>query len=120
MWVMVMELYPGFSLYRGIYEFAQYIILEGGMRWEDLNDSENGMKDVLIIMSVEWLVVLFAAYGIDIVVSLGSGVGRRQSQNSRKNPLSFFWKPNLQNKDSRLHVQMDNADVKQEVTFSFS
>ncbi|KAK4568288.1 hypothetical protein RGQ29_003889 [Quercus rubra] len=62
MWVMVMELYPGFSLYRGIYEFAQYIILERGMRWEDLNDSENGMKEVLIIMSVEWLVVLFAAY----------------------------------------------------------
>ncbi|KAK7836979.1 abc transporter a family member 7 [Quercus suber] len=109
-----MELYPGFSLYRGIYEFAQYIILEGGMRWEDLNDSENGMKEVLIIMSLEWLVVLFAAYGIDIVVSLGSGVGRRQSQNSRKNPLSFFWKPNLQNKDSRHHVQMDNADVIQE------
>ncbi|KAL4633742.1 hypothetical protein ACB092_04G144200 [Castanea dentata] len=114
MWVMVMELYPGFSLYRGIYEFAQYIILEGGMRWEDLNDSENGMKEVLIIMFVEWLVVLFAAYGIDIVVSLGSGFGRRQSQNSRKNPLSFFRKPNLQNMDSRLHVQMDNADVKQE------
>ncbi|KAK4568280.1 hypothetical protein RGQ29_003886 [Quercus rubra] len=114
MWVMVMELYPGFSLYRGIYEFAQYIILEGGMRWEDLNDSENGMKEVLIIMSMEWLVVLFAAYGIDIVVSLGSGVGRRQSQNSRKNPLSSFCKPNLQNKDSRLHVQMDNVDVKQE------
>ena len=120
MWVMVMELYPGFSLYRGIYEFAQYIILERGMRWEDLNDSENGMKEVLIIMSVEWLVVLFAAYGIDIVVSLVSGVGRRQSQNSRKNPLSFFRMPNLRNKDSRLHVQMDNADVKQEVTFSFS
>ena len=54
MWVMVMELYPGFSLYRGIYEFAQYIILERGMRWEDLNDSENGMKEVLIIMSDEW------------------------------------------------------------------
>ena len=95
MWVMIMELYPGFSLHRGIYEFAQYAQLKGGMRWEDLNDSENGMIDVLIIMFVEWLVVLFVAYSLDGDVSLGS-------------------------KESTLHDQMDSADVNQEVTFYFS
>ncbi|KAM3751459.1 hypothetical protein ACB098_04G110800 [Castanea mollissima] len=114
MWVMVMELYPGFSLYRGLYEFAQYAQLDGGMRWEDLNDSENGMKEVLIIMFVDWLVVLFVAYGIDRVVSPGSGVRRRKSQNSQKKPLLSFWKPSLQSKDSTLNVQMDKADVNQE------
>lgn len=120
MWVMVMELYPGFSLYRGLYEFAQYAQLDGGMRWEDLNDSENGMKEVLIIMFVDWLVVLFVAYGIERVVSPGSGVRRRKSQNSQKKPLLSFWKPSLQSKDSTLNVQMDKADVNQEVTFSIS
>ncbi|KAK4568290.1 hypothetical protein RGQ29_003890 [Quercus rubra] len=114
MWVMVMELYPGFSLYRGLYEFAQYAQLDGGMRWEDLNDSENGMKEVLIIMFVDWLVVLFVAYGIERVVSPGSGVRRRKSQNSQKKPLLSFWKPSLQSKDSTLNVQMDKADVNQE------
>lgn len=111
MLIIVLELYPGFSLYRGINEFAQYVQLEGGMRWEDLNDSENGMREVLIIMSVEWFVVLFVAYGMDRAVSPGSGVGRRRSQNSRK--------PSLQSKGSRAY-DMDKADVNQEVAFSFS
>uniref|UniRef100_A0A2N9H4E4 ABC transporter domain-containing protein n=1 Tax=Fagus sylvatica TaxID=28930 RepID=A0A2N9H4E4_FAGSY len=105
MLIIVLELYPGFSLYRGINEFAQYVQLEGGMRWEDLNDSENGMREVLIIMSVEWFVVLFVAYGMDRAVSPGSGVGRRRSQNSRK--------PSLQSKGSRAY-DMDKADVNQE------
>ncbi|KAL3528350.1 hypothetical protein ACH5RR_007672 [Cinchona calisaya] len=58
-WIIVMELYPGFSLYRGLYEFAQYAF-EGdymgtvGMRWKNLSDRRNGMKEVLIILSIEW------------------------------------------------------------------
>ncbi|KAJ8493632.1 hypothetical protein OPV22_015353 [Ensete ventricosum] len=69
-WIIVMELIPGFSLYRGLYELSQYSI-EGdqmgtsGMQWQDLNDRQNGMKDVLIIIDndpkflLKWRVLMF-------------------------------------------------------------
>ena len=38
----------------------------------------NGMKEVLVIMVVEWLVVIFVAYYIDQVVSSGSGNYKRK------------------------------------------
>ncbi|XP_068308111.1 ABC transporter A family member 7-like isoform X2 [Pyrus communis] len=49
-WIIVLELYPGFSLYRGLYEFAQYsfngnYMGTDGMRWGDLSDSKNGMTE---------------------------------------------------------------------------
>ncbi|CAL5444793.1 unnamed protein product [Camellia sinensis] len=37
----------------------------GWMKWKDLNDSTNGMKELLIIMVVEWFVLLFVAYYVD-------------------------------------------------------
>lgn len=83
----MLELYPGFSLYRGLYEFSQYAFTGNamgthGMRWGDLSDSKNGMRQVLIIIFVEWLVVLFVAYYVDQVSSSGSG----------KSPLFFLKK----------------------------
>ncbi|GFZ12086.1 ABC2 homolog 6 [Actinidia rufa] len=123
-WIVVMELYPGFSLYRGLYEFSQYAFTGNymgtdGMRWGDLSDSGNGMTDVLIIMSVEWLVVLFVAYYIDQVVSAGSGVGRSPLfflQNFRKRPLSSssFSRPSFGRQGSKVLVQMEKPDVAQE------
>ncbi|KAJ9677375.1 hypothetical protein PVL29_022384 [Vitis rotundifolia] len=122
-WVIVMELYPGFSLYRGLYEFAQYSFTgdymgTDGMRWGDLSDSTNGMRDVLIIMFVEWLIVLFVAYYIDQVVSSGNGVKRSPLfflQNFlKKKPMSSFRKPSLKRQGSKVFVQMEKADVSQE------
>lgn len=121
-----MELYPGFSLYRGLYEFAQYSFTGNymgtdGMRWGDLSDSTNGMRDVLIIMFVEWLIVLFVAYYIDQVLSSGNGVKRSPLfflQNFRKKkPMSSFRKPSLKRQGSKVFVKMEKADVSQEVTF---
>ncbi|ESW10198.1 hypothetical protein PHAVU_009G189300 [Phaseolus vulgaris] len=119
-WIIVMELYPGFALYRGLYEFSQYsfsgdALGTDGMRWSDLNDSANGMKEVLIIMFVEWLLVLFFAYYIDQVLSSGS----------RKSPLFFlkgfqkeshssFRKPSIRRQKSKVFVQMEKPDVAQE------
>lgn len=118
-WIIVMELYPGFSLYRGLYEFSQASFTGNslgthGMRWGDLSNSVNGMKEVLIIMVVEWLVVIFAAYYIDQIVSSGSG----------KSPLFFLQKfrkkppslrnPSLQRQGSKVFVQMEKPDVSQE------
>lgn len=88
-WIVVMELYPGFSLYAGLYEFSQYAFNGNymgtdGMRWGDLSGSNNEMSHVLIIMIVEWVVVFFLAYYIDQVVTAGSG--------ARKSPLFFLGK----------------------------
>ncbi|KAE9601962.1 putative sulfate-transporting ATPase [Lupinus albus] len=73
-WTIVMELYPGFALCRGLYEFADSAASGDGLRWENINDSTNGMIQVLIIMFVEWIVVLYVAYYID----------------QGRSPLSFF------------------------------
>ncbi|KAH0942807.1 hypothetical protein HID58_002444 [Brassica napus] len=41
-WIVALELYPGFSLYRGLYEFSQYASRGNGMKWQDLSDSGMG------------------------------------------------------------------------------
>ncbi|KAL3716507.1 hypothetical protein ACJRO7_008153 [Eucalyptus globulus] len=114
-WIIIMELYPGFSLYHGLYEFAQYSLGTHGMRWIDLSDSKNGMKEVLIIMVVEWLVVLFVAYYIDQVTSSGSGksVMFLFERFGKKHPSSSQ-RPSLQRQGSKVLVQMEKPDVSQE------
>ncbi|KAF4403201.1 hypothetical protein G4B88_027972 [Cannabis sativa] len=119
-WVIVMELYPGFALYRGLYEFAQYAfngnyLGTDGMRWGDLSDSKNGLTEVFIIMIIEWFLVLFVAYYVDQIMSSGR----------RKSPL-FFLKslgkkkgsslksPSLQKQGSKVFVDMERPDVLQE------
>ncbi|KAK7292227.1 hypothetical protein RIF29_08003 [Crotalaria pallida] len=110
-WIIVMEFYPGFALYRGLYEFAQFAFAGDGMRWEDLSNSTNGMKEVLIITFVEWIVVLFVAYYID------RGSGRNPlfflSRFQEKLPSSTR-KPTFQKQGSKVLVQMEKHDVNQE------
>ncbi|KAL7098748.1 hypothetical protein ACP275_09G037200 [Erythranthe tilingii] len=116
--VIAMELFPGFSLYRGLYEFSQYAFHgdymgSDGMRWKDLNDSNNGMREVLIIIAVEWLVVLCVAYYADQVVSSGKSplfFLRKQ----QKNLSSSFRKPSSRRLGSKVFVQMEKIDVDQE------
>ncbi|CAF2152411.1 unnamed protein product [Brassica rapa] len=67
-WIVALELYPGFSLYRGLYEFSQYASRGNGMKWQDLSDS--GMGEVLCIMSIEWFLALIIAFYIDQVFSI--------------------------------------------------
>ncbi|CAL5081098.1 unnamed protein product [Urochloa decumbens] len=56
-WILVMEIVPGFSLYRGLYELGQYAFSGSsmgvtGMTWRSMKDPLNGMRDVLIIRKV--------------------------------------------------------------------
>ncbi|XP_050871002.1 ABC transporter A family member 6 [Lathyrus oleraceus] len=119
-WIIFMELYPGFALYRGLYEFAQSAtsgsnVGTDGMRWHDLSDSANGMKEVLIIMFAEWIVVLFVAYYIDQVFSTGSG--KRPLfflKGFQKKPLSSCKTLSIQRQGSKVLVQMEKPDVMQE------
>ncbi|KAL7098745.1 hypothetical protein ACP275_09G037100 [Erythranthe tilingii] len=116
--IIAMELFPGFSLYRGLYEFSQYAFNgnymgTNGMQWKDLNDSSNGMREVLIIIGVEWLVVLCIAYYADQVLSSGKNplFFLRKKQ---KNLQSSFRKPSLRRQGSKVFVQMEKLDVDQE------
>jgi len=120
-WIIVMEIIPGFSLYRGLYEFAEYAFSghamdTDGMKWDNLDDAENGMRSVLIIMVVEWVILLLLAFYIDQVSSIGGG--------ARKSPLFFlkcFKKRTLSlrrysfgQQGSKVIVEMDNPDATQE------
>lgn len=121
-----MELYPGFSLYAGLYEFSQYAFNGNymgtdGMRWGDLSGSNNEMSHVLIIMIVEWVVVFFLAYYIDQVVTAGSGARKSPLfflEKFKKKPLSSFRKPSLQRQGSKVYVQLEKPDVAQEASSS--
>jgi hypothetical protein len=119
-----MELYPGFALYRGLYEFSQAsfsgdTLGTHGMRWGDLSDSTNGMKEVLIIMFVEWLLVLFLAYYVDQVLSTGSWKSPLFFlKRFQKNPSSSFRKPSIQRQGSKVFVTTEKPDIHQEVNFS--
>ncbi|XP_026423715.1 ABC transporter A family member 7-like isoform X2 [Papaver somniferum] len=87
-WIIILEMFPPFALYRGNYEFQEYTQRERylgyavKMSWNDINDGENGMRRVFILMAIEWFVMLIVAYYLDQVISLGNGV--------RKHPLFFL------------------------------
>ncbi|XP_057416444.1 ABC transporter A family member 7-like [Lotus japonicus] len=119
-WIIFMELYPGFALYRGLYEFAQFStngsnMGTDGMRWRDLSDGTNGMKEVLIIMLAEWVVVLFAAYYIDQVSSSGSGKGPLFFLKGFQRKPPSFQKPSVQMQGSKVLTQNEKPDVIQEM-----
>ncbi|CAL4998484.1 unnamed protein product [Urochloa decumbens] len=120
-WIVAMEIIPGFSLYRGLYELGQYASAgtamgTGGMEWTNLDDPLNGMRAVLIIMVVEWAILLPLAFYVDQVSSLGGGFW--------KNPLLFLKcfkkralslrKYSFGRQGSRVVVEMDNPDAAQE------
>ncbi|CAL9031668.1 unnamed protein product [Prunus brigantina] len=116
--IILLQLYPGFSLYRGLYELAQYPLQEKkvGMGWGDLNDNQNGMREVFIIMVIEWFVVLFVAYCIDQVVSSGSGKSPLFFlQRIRKKKLASLRRPSLQRQGSKVSIQMEKSDVSHEI-----
>ncbi|KAJ4894490.1 ABC transporter A family member 3 [Raphanus sativus] len=114
-WIFVMELYPGFSLFRGLYEFSQYAFkgnLTGrrGMKWKDITDSS--MDKVFYIIIVEWFFSLIAAYYIDKMSSSGKDL-----LFFLKNPFNKSLsprRPSLQRQVSAVSVEMQKLDVAQE------
>ncbi|EOA12027.1 hypothetical protein CARUB_v100080380mg, partial [Capsella rubella] len=110
--IICLELYPGFSLYRGLYEFSQYASRGNGMTWQDLNDSRMG--EVFCIMSVEWFLALIVAYYIDQVFSSGKSPFFFLV-NPFKKPSSLPRKPTVQRLDSKkVFIDMEKPDVTQE------
>ncbi|PHU19707.1 hypothetical protein BC332_10858 [Capsicum chinense] len=116
-WIIVMELYLGFSLFRGLYKFAKYafhgnLMGTDGMRWKDLSDGKNGME-ILIIMIVQWLVFLVLAYYIDQISSSGKDP-LFSLWNSRKKLSHFPKKLRSKRLGSKVFVQMEKPHVVQE------
>ncbi|EOA23464.1 hypothetical protein CARUB_v10016655mg [Capsella rubella] len=113
-WIIVMELFPGFSIYRGLYEFAQFAFrgnLRGqdGMKWKDFSDS--AMDEVFYIIIVEWFLALIAAYYIDKISSSGKDPLFFLQNPFKKSPLR---RPSLQRQGSKVSVEMEKPDVTQE------
>ncbi|CAN6207394.1 unnamed protein product [Urochloa humidicola] len=116
-WITVLEIIPAFSLYRGLYELGQYAITasetgSNGMQWSDLNDHTNGMRDVLIIIILEWMVLLPIAYYFDHAASVGH----------TSSPLSIIKRLLKKDRTSRritvneiadkdVHVEMQKLDI---------
>ncbi|VAI77753.1 unnamed protein product [Triticum turgidum subsp. durum] len=122
-WITVLEIIPAFSLYRGLYELSQYAIRASetgnpGMRWSDLNDRTNGMRDVLIIIIVEWLVLLPVAYYFDYAASVGNSSGLLSiiKRLLRKNPT---WRRIAVNEvaNNDVHVEMEKLDIIKEKVY---
>ncbi|XP_070027323.1 ABC transporter A family member 7-like isoform X2 [Nicotiana sylvestris] len=93
--------------------FLQDESFPNGMRWNDLSDGKNGMKEVLVIMLVQWLVFLFLSYYVDQIASSGKDP-LFFLWNSRKNPSPSFRKHSLRRQGSKVFVQMEKPDVSQE------
>ncbi|KAF8046380.1 hypothetical protein N665_3755s0001 [Sinapis alba] len=107
-WIFVMEMYPGFSLYRGLYEFSEYALnRRDGMTWDDFSDSS--MDEVFYIIIIEWFVSLIAAYYIDKISSSG-----KDPLFFLKKPFKFLPRPSLQKQGSAVSVEMEKLDVAQE------
>ncbi|KAM0906099.1 hypothetical protein ACQ4PT_017043 [Festuca glaucescens] len=120
-WIVVMEIIPGFSLYRGLYEFGQYAFSgtamgTDGMKWANLSDSENGMRTVLIIMVVEWAILLPLAFYLDQVSSLGGGLQKRllSSLKCFKKRAVSFRRHSFGRIGSKVILEMENPDATQE------
>ncbi|GAB4824041.1 hypothetical protein N2152v2_011087 [Parachlorella kessleri] len=80
-WVIFLELIPGFALYRGLYEIAQYSFRASyqdstGLTWSNFGDPNNGMIGVMIIFAVEGVVFLLLAWYLEQVTNTGIGVPR--------------------------------------------
>ena len=88
-WVIFIELIPGFALYRGLYEIANYAFRAAygsgtGITWSNLDDPGNGLVAVMIIFAVESVLFLVVAWYLEQVYPQGCGVARH--------PLFFLGK----------------------------
>ncbi|KAL1210259.1 ABC transporter A family member 4 [Cardamine amara subsp. amara] len=114
-WIFVMQLYPGLSLYRGLYEFSEYALkktLNGsdGMKWKHFSDS--AMDEVFYIIIIEWFLTLIAAYYMDRVSSYA------------KYPFVFLKNPFKKSPSPKMHsfrrqgsavsIEMEKLDVIEE------
>ncbi|EFJ39320.1 hypothetical protein VOLCADRAFT_101115 [Volvox carteri f. nagariensis] len=86
-YMLVVQLVPGFALYRGLFEFSEYstravFATFPGLKWSNLRDPGNGMLSVWVSLLAEW--PLFIALGWYFEQVLNNGTG------ARRHPLFFL------------------------------
>jgi ABC-type multidrug transport system ATPase subunit len=99
--VIFLEIVPGFALYRGLYEIAQYAFranYQGGdvATWSTLGDPNNGLAGCMAIFAAEAVLFLAAAWYLEQVAPAGVGVprhplfclGRRFAAERRRAPAA--------------------------------
>lgn len=88
-WVVFFDIIPGFALYRGLFEIAQYAFRAAyrgtkGMTWSSLSDPGNGLPAVMAFFGAEAIIFLILAWYLEKVMPGGVGVPRH--------PLFFLGK----------------------------
>ncbi|PVH65818.1 hypothetical protein PAHAL_1G084400 [Panicum hallii] len=120
-WTTLMEFFPPFSLYRIIYEFSPppspfYRTDFSGIQWGDLSDRKNGMKEILIIMALEWATFLLLTFFLDEFGTLRNGIRKMvsvcHSSVDESSPASQ--KQTIQLQEFKYSVEMDRIDVLRE------
>lgn len=112
-WLIILELFPGFSVQRGLYEFSKhgntaFEMGTYGIRWQQFlshSSSSSGLKEIMIIMLLECLIFLVLGYFIDQALFPGNG-------SSTNFPSIFF--PSSGSSHQVL-VRIHKFDVDQEV-----
>ncbi|KAK4485767.1 hypothetical protein RD792_008413 [Penstemon davidsonii] len=109
-WIMALEVYPGFALYRGIDELEDYgkgaaKARTFGIQWRHLKDNTSAMREVLIIMTFTWLVFVLIAYCVDNISSLRSRLSfLTKSQMNTSSSSNSDMEPNM-------FAQMEKEDI---------
>ncbi|KAH7285099.1 hypothetical protein KP509_33G012600, partial [Ceratopteris richardii] len=112
--VVLMELLPGFSLYRGLYELSQYSLIglyQGtkGMQWRNMEDEQNGMRQVFAIMFIEWLMITPISFYLDRYFQSNSSPNHLRSKLKRL--LEKFTGHNMRIQDRGTGADVINSDV---------
>ncbi|KAF8691503.1 hypothetical protein HU200_040649 [Digitaria exilis] len=120
-WTTLMEFFPPFSLYRIVYEFSPppsplYRTDFSGLHWGDLGDGKNGMKDILIIMALEWATFLLLTFFFDEFGTLRNGIRKMASvcHSSVDGSSQASQKQTIQLQEFEYSVEMDRTDVLRE------
>ena len=134
-WAIFFNIVPGFALYRGLYEIAQYAFIAAyqgtmGITWSKLGQNVSGLPAVMIFMSVESVLFLLLAWYLEQVFPGGIGVPRHplfflgkrfKHTEQRKKHFTRQKKSQQQQQqqqqqqsDGDMVVYMEPSDVKQE------
>ncbi|XP_051194420.1 ABC transporter A family member 8 isoform X1 [Lolium perenne] len=118
-WIILLELFPPFSLYRIVYELSQSALLVSvmgstGMQWSDLSDTKNGMRSVLTIMIFEWILFMSLSFYLDHFGSFQNGIRKAvlllHSHRAAKQS-SAAQQQTMQVQEFKASVEMERTDV---------
>ncbi|KAK1258230.1 ABC transporter A family member 8 [Acorus gramineus] len=112
--LLTMDLMPGFSLYKGLYEFSQCALAghnteSYGMTWKDLNNTNNGMKDILLIMALECPILICISYDMDKIFHLSNKVFKQWKCFWKKRTQPFTMSNRIQS--SAVFFDSENSEV---------